>query len=177
MATIHQVRVLGLLIAVLWLIGGSYTPVKHLSFKTHTLQSMCTQDWKVLTLILSLERRAPAESAYETNTLRKMAPPARAPPPKMRDLFVPPSATPAGDYYGENVRCASSASSNGSGSVRHITPEDVYDDRERMSYAQYSTMESEQDTPKQRAPQRTQYIPSADSRYVNIPYSSPLPHH
>ena len=115
----------------------------------------------------SPERRAPAEQAYETSTLRKMAPPARAPPPKMRDLFVPPSATPTAEFNQENIHCGSSASSNESGSVRHITPEDVYDDRERMSYAQYSAMESEQDTPKQYPPQRAQYIPSADSRQIS----------
>lgn len=115
----------------------------------------------------SPERRAAAEPAYATSTLRKMAPPARAPPPKMRDLFEPPSATPASDYDTENIRCTSSASSNGSGSVRHITPEDVYDDRERMSYAHYSAIESEQDTPKQYPSQRMQYIPSADSRQIS----------
>ena len=115
----------------------------------------------------SPERRAPAETAYETSTMRKMGPPVKAPPPKMRDLFVPPVATPASDHDRENFRCMSSASSTGSGSVRHITPEDVYDDRERMSYAQYSTFESEQDTPKQYPPQRTQYIPSADSRQIS----------
>ena len=116
----------------------------------------------------SPERRLPGGSSYESSTLRKMAPPARAPPPKMRDLFEPPVETPAVDS--ENYRCASSASSTGSGSVRHITPEDVYDDRERMSYAQHTAAESEQDTPKQYRPQqqpRTQYIPSADSRQIS----------
>ena len=101
-----------------------------------------------------------------------MGPPAKAPPPKMRDLFVPPSATPVSDYDNENVRCTSSASSTGSGSVRHITPEDVYDDRERMSYAQYSAIESEQNTPKQYPPQRAQYIPSADSRQISTTSTS-----
>ena len=115
----------------------------------------------------SPERRAPAEPAYETSTLRKMAPPTRAPPPKMRDLFVPPSALPLSGLDTENVRCASSASSTGSGSVRHLTPEDVYDDRERMSYAHYAAIESEQDTPKQYPSQRNQYIPSADSRQIS----------
>ena len=102
----------------------------------------------------SPERRAP-ESSYETNTMRKMAPPARAPPPKMRDLFEPPTVTPRmndNDYYDnvENTRCPSMASSSGTGSVRQITPEDVYDDRERMSYvtsSSASVMASEQNTP------------------------------
>ncbi|KAL8706883.1 MAG: hypothetical protein Q9201_000152 [Fulgogasparrea decipioides] len=97
----------------------------------------------------SPERRAP-ETLYETNTMRKMAPPARAPPPKMRDLFEPPTVTPRNDYYdnNENMRCPSVASSTGTGSVRQITPEDVYDDRERTSYVTSSSaMHSEQNTP------------------------------
>lgn len=117
----------------------------------------------------SPERRLPAAVAYETNTMRKMAPPARAPPPKMRALFEPPPVAVA--YDSENIRCTSSASSNGSGSVRHITPEDVYDDRERMSYAHYSAVDSDQNTPKQYQSQqqqhRGQYIPSADSRQIS----------
>jgi len=116
----------------------------------------------------SPERRAPGGTTYETSTLRKMAPPARAPPPRMRDLFDPPTETPVPDS--ENFRPASSASSTGSGSVRHITPEDVYDDRERMSYAQYTSVDSEQNTPKaysHHQQQRPQYIPSADSRQIS----------
>ncbi|KAL8769449.1 MAG: hypothetical protein Q9194_005438, partial [Teloschistes cf. exilis] len=102
----------------------------------------------------SPERRAPAAQSYETNTMRKMAPPARAPPPKMRDLFQPPPPveTPRNYEDTENFRCASVASSSvGTGSVRQITPEDVYDDehRERMSYVTSSSaaMHSEQNTP------------------------------
>jgi protein regulator of cytokinesis 1 len=117
----------------------------------------------------SPERRAPGGTTYESSTMRKMAPPARAPPPRMRDLFDPPAETPVPDS--ENFRPASSASSTGSGSVRHITPEDVYDDRERMSYAQYTSVESEQNTPKacshHQQQQRPQYIPSADSRQIS----------
>ena len=95
----------------------------------------------------SPERRAapPPVRPYENNTVRKMAPPARAPPPKMRELFAPPPA--ASHYYdahaaapsvasdSENWRCASAMSETSSGPVRNITPEDVYDDREHMSYA------------------------------------------
>ena len=105
----------------------------------------------------SPERKQPPPSngqSYLSNTLRKAAPQNRAPPPKMRDLFNPPPAaeTPASRdqyYQDENVRCASVASSTGSGSVRQITPEDVYDDRvERMSYAQYqSYLPSQENTP------------------------------
>jgi protein regulator of cytokinesis 1 len=59
----------------------------------------------------------------EVPTIRgKMGPPTRAPPPKMRDLFIPPEApTPVSHFRPESVAS--------SGSVRHVSPEDVYDDR------------------------------------------------
>ena len=127
----------------------------------------------------SPERRAPVpsttEARYNTSTMRKMGPPARAPPPKMRDLFIPPEPAPAHAYSNENMRSASSASSTGTGSVRQITPEDVYDDRERMSYVTTSTMHSseERNTPQtyrdvQRYNEaRQQYVPPADSRQIS----------
>ncbi|KAL8778559.1 MAG: hypothetical protein Q9213_007359 [Squamulea squamosa] len=126
----------------------------------------------------SPERRAP-ERSYDTTTMRKMAPPARAPPPKMRELFQPPTMTPQNYYDTENIRCASVASSTGTGSVRQITPEDVYDDRERMSYVTSSTMQSEQNTPQSyrdlqasrhydpHHQQKSRYAPVADSRQIS----------
>ena len=128
-------------------------------------------------------KQPPSESSYsyDTSTMRKMGPPARAPPPKMRDLFVPPtSATPATHYDTENIRSASSASSS---SVRQISPEDVYDDRERMSYITSPAMAStNQNTPQTyrdlqaydaaRHHQSSQqsarpYAPVADSRQIS----------
>lgn len=133
----------------------------------------------------SPERRAPKpESSYDTNTMRKMGPPARAPPPKMRDLFVPPNTTPVHTYDTENLRSESAASSTTSGSVRHITPEDVYDDRERMSYVPTSMMSSERNTPQNyrdaqasarydaRYHQQGQYVPTADSRQISTTSTS-----
>lgn len=78
----------------------------------------------------SPERRArpgPATSKEPENgysTMRgRMAPPPRAPPPKMKDLFVPPTPDPghAGHdgMYRANI-------------VRQIEPEDVYDDRDQQ---------------------------------------------
>ncbi|KAL8944734.1 MAG: hypothetical protein Q9216_000303 [Gyalolechia sp. 2 TL-2023] len=136
----------------------------------------------------SPERRAP-ESSYDTNTMRKMAPPTRAPPPKMRDLFEPPTVTPRNcdNRYqddSENFRCASAASSRGTGSVRQITPEDVYDDRERMSYVTSSAMQSEQNTPQNyrdlqaskhydpHYQQKSHYAPIADSRQISTTSTS-----
>ena len=133
----------------------------------------------------SPERRGPPpEPSYNTDTMRKMGPPVRAPPPKMRDLFEPPKATPVSAYDSENVRCDSVASSNGTGSVRHITPEDVYDDRERMSYVPTSMMQSERNTPQNyrdvqasarydtRYQQQNAYVPTADSRQISTTSTS-----
>ena len=85
----------------------------------------------------SPERKAPPShpSTYDNTTIKgKMGPPPRAPPPKMRDLFVPPQPTPVDPPDPENWRCAS-VMSNNSGPIHQISPEDVYDDREHMSYA------------------------------------------
>lgn len=126
----------------------------------------------------SPERKQPPSEptyAYDTSTIRKMGPPARAPPPRMRDLFVPPTNTPASNYETENFRSASSASS---GSVRQITPEDVYDDRERMSYITSPAMTSSQNTPQNyrdvqaydaryQTSQTRPYAPVADSRQIS----------
>ncbi|PBP25375.1 microtubule associated protein [Diplocarpon rosae] len=71
---------------------------------------------------------SPERRTQESSTVRGTMgpPPSRAPPPKMRDLFVPPPAatlTPDSLYRSESV--ASSL-----GRVRHVTPEDAfYDDR------------------------------------------------
>ena len=127
----------------------------------------------------SPERRDPPEPVYDTSTMRKMGPPARAPPPRMRDLFVPPTATPLSGYSTQDPRCASAASSNDNGSVRHITPEDVYDDREHMSYMKSSThLHSHSNTPQNYHDvqttqqydtryQQDHYAPTVDSRQVS----------
>lgn len=74
----------------------------------------------------SPERRYQQER--EESTIRKMGPP-RAPPPKMKDLFVPaPVETPSRLYEYDAERSASV--------VRHVQPEDVYDDRSHMTYTQ-----------------------------------------
>jgi protein regulator of cytokinesis 1 len=67
----------------------------------------------------SPERKAQPESRADTSTVRgKMGPPPRAPPPRMRDLVEAP--TPASHFRAESVAS--------SGSVRHVSPEDVYFD-------------------------------------------------
>ena len=116
----------------------------------------------------SPERRAVAsESSYDTSTIRKMGPPARAPPPKMRDLFVPPKTSPSSACDVENMRCES---------VRQITPEDVYDNRERMSYVPASMMQSDRNPPQNHRDtqpsarfntRHQQYVPIAESRQIS----------
>ena len=61
-----------------------------------------------------------AENGYSTMRGR-MAPPPRAPPPKMKDLFIPPTPD-AGNESRDGMYSTTI--------VRHVEPEDVYDDRE-----------------------------------------------
>ncbi|KAF2838065.1 hypothetical protein M501DRAFT_1017098 [Patellaria atrata CBS 101060] len=76
----------------------------------------------------SPERRVNASSSVNNSnmyeTMRKMGPP-RAPPPKMKDLFAPPEPVRHNSYERDVERSASI--------VRHIDPEDVYDDRVQRS--------------------------------------------
>ncbi|KAK2604534.1 hypothetical protein N8I77_007455 [Diaporthe amygdali] len=60
---------------------------------------------------------------------RGTVPVMRAPPPKMRDLVsVPEMEAPVNHYQ---------SSDRGSGVIRHIEPEDVYDDRPKQHSAEY----------------------------------------
>lgn len=75
----------------------------------------------------SPERRP--QHQREDSTIRKMPPP-MAPPPRMKDLFVPPepAATPANQFdFNRSDRSDSI--------VRHVPPEDPYDDRTYMSHS------------------------------------------
>jgi protein regulator of cytokinesis 1 len=76
----------------------------------------------------SPERRPPP-SEREDSTVRKMGPP-RAPPPRMKDLFVPPepAATPMNHFEFNRGERSDSI-------VRHVPPEDPYDDRNYMSHS------------------------------------------
>ena len=85
------------------------------------------------------------------STAKTMGPP-RVPPPKMRDLFEQPQNHASSTSYVNALppRPASANSSSDSHSsgkyVRPISPEDVYDDRERMSYMSASLAQRNQDT-------------------------------
>jgi Ase1/PRC1/MAP65 family protein len=104
----------------------------------------------------SPERRgapqAPLQSVPQHNYAQnaRTMPPPRAPPPRMRDLFVPPpestACTDVSHPPHSSVSSARPASTISSGSnessryVRPITPEDVYTDPERMSYMSTSML-------------------------------------
>ncbi|KAI9820980.1 MAG: hypothetical protein M1832_003452 [Thelocarpon impressellum] len=87
----------------------------------------------------------PSELKSSTNGTRKMGPPTMAPPPRMRNLMPPPVAPEPVSYERDEQRSASVASSGES--VRYVSPEDVYDDREQMSYVHPSRIHSQQTTP------------------------------
>jgi protein regulator of cytokinesis 1 len=84
-------------------------------------------------------------------TAKTMGPP-RVPPPKMRDLFTqPPSQSSATSYVNapppRPASANSSSESQNSGRyVRPVSPEDVYDDRERMSYMSASLLQRDQNS-------------------------------
>lgn len=81
------------------------------------------------------------EQSAGTGTMGKMGPP-RIPPPKMRDLKhtdEPPTFTPGYNHAPPpprpgSVQSASTSTSASGGVVRPTSPDDPYDDRERMSY-------------------------------------------
>ncbi|KAK5085726.1 Microtubule bundling protein [Lithohypha guttulata] len=79
---------------------------------------------------------------------RTMGPP-RAPPPKMRNLLETADQMPAAPApYVASIRPPSALSSStvsdiSSKYIRPISPEDVYDDRERMSYMSASLIDRE----------------------------------
>lgn len=96
----------------------------------------------------SQQCEASVQHSFAQST-RSMGPP-RAPPPKMRNLHesVPQQTPEVMAAYGTSHRPASvlSSSNNSEASskfIRPISPEDVYDDRERMSYMSASLIDRE----------------------------------
>ncbi|KAF2762847.1 hypothetical protein EJ05DRAFT_471806 [Pseudovirgaria hyperparasitica] len=102
----------------------------------------------------------PQPSRADSQTIRKMAPP-RAPPPKMKDLFVPPPAPSPTPHDFEDPRSGSI--------VRHIAPEDPYGGSNAYHHHQPSMIRHDShDNP------RHQYQPHhQDDQYSN--YSSHAP--
>ncbi|KAL2797623.1 microtubule associated protein-domain-containing protein [Aspergillus keveii] len=73
----------------------------------------------------SLDRRGPG--TYSSSTVNGKLPASRAPPPRMRALTTT-DKDDRGNYLFEPPRCASAMSNS---FVRPVSPEDVYDDRQR----------------------------------------------
>ncbi|KIW33955.1 uncharacterized protein PV07_00766 [Cladophialophora immunda] len=120
--------------------------------------------------------RQPEPQQNYAQNARTMGPP-RAPPPKMRDLFVPPpdptpapamTSQPPPPTSNRPASTISSGSSESSRYVRPMSPEDVYDDRERMSYMSASLLNRERQ-------QHPQYAP-LPSHQADPFYQSHLPH-
>ncbi|KAB5570173.1 microtubule associated protein-domain-containing protein, partial [Coniochaeta sp. 2T2.1] len=120
--------------------------------------------------------RPRAESRLDGNGTVRHAPGAlRAPPPKMRDLLPPPEQleTPMNHYRGANL------SSNSI--VRHVEPEDVYDDRQReysrpTSRDYYHTHNQAQQQQQQPQPQQRDMLPPPSRDRDQQYYSSTSTH-
>jgi len=92
----------------------------------------------------------------DTGTMRKLGAAIRAPPPTMRDIFNHPEddQTPARHTRGDSVISI--------GSVRHVSPEDVYDDRDNQS----SLSEQQNSRPKSYHDLHSNH--RANERYANF---------
>lgn len=66
-------------------------------------------------------RARPEELGGQSQTVRGRMGPPRAPPPKMKDLFVPPTPTPSDKENHEHLERSASV-------IRHMEPEDPYND-------------------------------------------------
>lgn len=100
----------------------------------------------------SPERGVGVNAQAQGTLARKMGPPSMAPPPKMRGLFEPPPSMIATiNHNTVGQRCASVSSSHGS--VRQVSPEDVYDDAAaaapQPSYMQSTMMHPQRSTHQQ----------------------------
>ncbi|OKL57420.1 hypothetical protein UA08_06995 [Talaromyces atroroseus] len=121
----------------------------------------------------SPERRPPPTS-YSSNTMRGKVPP-RAPPPKMRDLFIDPNEeTTAPSYIMEPSRSESVMSTR---SVRPVSLEDVYDDRQQRSFMNHSSLSrSRAEMSSQSSSQSLQSLASREMAYPpENPYLSRQP--
>ncbi|QGA14629.1 hypothetical protein EYB26_002285 [Talaromyces marneffei] len=109
----------------------------------------------------SPERRQPPAS-YSSNTIRGKVPP-RAPPPKMRDLFNDPNEdSVAPSYIMEPSHCESMMSAR---SVRPVSLEDVYDDRQQRSMNQSAISRSRTDLSSHGSSQSLHSIASREMAY------------
>lgn len=94
----------------------------------------------------------------------------KAPPPKMKDLFMPPTPTPIGDK--ENALDIERSASV----VRHMEPEDPYDDSKRYAHHAYAQQQQtfHSSTNMGPPPSRPAY-PRSDASYTTNTTSSSRP--
>ena len=99
------------------------------------------------------------------STVRGQMGPPKAPPPKMKDLFVPPTPTPTSEKENafELERSASV--------VRHVEPEDPYHDR--TNYQQHTYHQQTLHTSTMGPPSQRPQYPRSEPSYSNNP-SRPL---
>ncbi|EMC98081.1 hypothetical protein BAUCODRAFT_32075 [Baudoinia panamericana UAMH 10762] len=122
----------------------------------------------------SPERRVRAAQSQQTlkgrpeeldGTIRGRGGPPRAPPPRMKDLFIPPTPNPTAASH-ENIDVERSASV-----VRHVEPEDPYSDEPK----QYHTLHSSAPMPPPPRPGYGRATPSQDSYASSYASSSSRP--
>ncbi|KAL1969726.1 hypothetical protein VTN77DRAFT_8279 [Rasamsonia byssochlamydoides] len=121
----------------------------------------------------SPDRRVQPNS-FSSSTMRGKIPP-RAPPPKMRDLVVDQNEeTPTTTYGMEPPRCGSVMSSR---SVRPVSLEDVYDDRNQRSYMSSSVMSRRADNTSHSSHSSSQSFHSSTTRERGYPPENPYLQH
>ena len=103
----------------------------------------------------SPERRLHATQSHSNFAQSRMGPPKVARPPKMKDLFIPPTPTPTSDK--ENVGDMERSASV----VRHCEPEDPYDDSAKYRGYQNQTLHSSTMGP----PSQRSAYPRSDASY------------
>lgn len=101
-------------------------------------------------------------------TIRKMGPPSShshtlVPPPKMKDLFMPPPQTTPTQYRSDEDPRSGSV-------IRSIMPEDVYDDRSYASYMHQSMLLQNQTSYPSTQPSRPTYSTTSSSASSSYDY-------
>lgn len=114
----------------------------------------------------SPERRH-GPGSYSSSTVSGKMPPPRAPPPRMRALTV--ESKERGGYNMEPPRCNSAMST---AFVRPVSPEDVYDDRQR-SFMSASVMSNSRSTGFSHSSQSSQSSLSLNSSTQGYPRLNP----
>lgn len=111
--------------------------------------------------------RRTGPGSYSSNTISGKMPPPRAPPPRMRALTV--ESKERGNHTMEPPRCNSAMST---AFVRPVSPEDVYDDRQR-SFMSASVMSNSRSTGYSHSSHSSQSSLSLNSSIQGYPRPNP----